>query len=191
MHQKMTALQRYAARPERANKRVRKAALKEAKEILADVVRAQERRLANLRRELAKNQYEIAEQLRGPAKYGLDTRRKVYIAEYQEKLPKEPEDGFRFIVLRGYYLQAGEFGSYADNESSGFYIWHGDQWVKISGDIMRDISNGPLRMAWVSACRSQLVNDSGVRESEFVAPGRNYRITTWDQPQGRYGEGSV
>lgn len=137
----MTAIARYqqlTGRRKRPNKRIRKAAWKEARVLIEDGVARDERALTQLR-EQAKTQALIAaDTLYGAQKYGRDVTQPLVIPEYRAPAPLEPEHSFRLIRVEG-----------------GMHLWYDEAWVQLSGELLRRVESAGLRVTLAQACQFQ------------------------------------
>lgn len=139
---KQTAIARYqrlALTGRQPNKRIRKAAWIEANALLRQGEGRDRAAIEQVRADDARWALEMADRLYGADKYGRDTKQNLVIPSYFSQLPSAPEHGFRFVVLEGI----------------GVHLWHGEAWVKLSGELMRRIESHALRVEMSSACQFQ------------------------------------
>jgi hypothetical protein len=132
-----TAVARYLSVPT-PNKRLRKRAWREARELIEEGLTRERDQLATWRQKIATRHATFADRLYGADKYGRDVTQSILIPPYFGKLPAEPEHGFRFVRM-------GERA----------YLWHDGAWVALSGALMRQVESHALRVDLALACAFQ------------------------------------
>lgn len=79
-----------------------------------------------------------ADSLYGAQKYGRDVTQPLVIPLYDAPAPREPEHGFNLIRLDG-----------------RMHLWSDGAWVRLSGDLLRQVESAGLRVDLAQACRFQ------------------------------------
>jgi hypothetical protein len=120
------------------NKRVRKAAWREARALIQEGEAGDRAALSQWRAVIAKRAINGADVFYGADKYGRDVKQSLVVPLYTAP-PYEPEHGFRFIGVSG----------------KRRHLWHEGKWVELSSALMRDVGNGDLRVSFSLACAFQ------------------------------------
>lgn len=123
----------------RPNKRIRRIAWDEVDNLLREG-RSRDRSVIEGVTVTARQRVsETADLLYGAQKFGRDVTQPLIIPRYVRSPPLEPEHGFRLIYVDGMPMR----------------LYYEGAWVKLSGDLLRQVSRSGLRVALADACAFQ------------------------------------